>query len=213
MKKHLTAFFLLLFIIPCLAEEVTFYINDDQKRDVVTFTSKAPLETVKGRTGEVKGFVTFDPQDIMGTAKGGFEVDLASLKTGIGLRDKQMREQYLETDKYPSVVFKLTKVIQASSNTLADNQAVDLVLEGQFKLHGITRDIQVPIAVKYMKATEETKKLRPGDLLRITADFDVLLSDYNIQRPQFVILKLDDTQKISIDLMGSTELPPVALAE
>jgi polyisoprenoid-binding protein YceI len=204
---------LLLLVVPCLAEEITFYVNDDQKRDIVTFTSKAPLETVTGRTAEVRGFVTFDPQDIIGTAKGGFEVDLASLKTGINLRDKHMREQYLETDKYPLVIFKLTRVAQASSNMLENNQTVDLVLEGQFKLHGVTRDISIPVSVKFTKATEETKKHRPGNLLRITADFDVLLSDYNITRPQFVILKLDDNQKVSIDLMASTELPEVALAE
>jgi len=213
MRKYLTAFFLLLLIVPCLAEEVTFYVNDDQKRDIVTFTSKAPLETVMGRTGEVRGFIAFDPEDIKGTARGGFEVDLASLKTGIGLRDKHMREQYLETDQYPLVSFKLTRVAQASGNILEDNQNIDLVLEGQFKLHGMTRDITLPVSVKYMKGTEETQKHRPGDLLRITADFDVLLSDYNIARPQFIILKLDDLQKISIDLMASTELPEVALAE
>lgn len=190
-----------------------FYANDETKRDVVTFTSRAPLETIIGTTGEVVGFIDVDPGDIAGSAKGKMEVDLAGLKTGIGLRDSHMREQYLETDKFPKAIFEITRVIEASQNKLEDRKPVELKLEGNFTLHGVSRQVIVPVTVTYIKESEATRARHPGDLLHIVGTFDILLSQYNINRPQFVILKLDDRQRIDIDIFTATGLPAVNLEQ
>ncbi len=192
---------------------LTFHINDETKRDIVTFTSKAPLETIVGKTGEVMGFVTVDPGDVMGSTEGRIEVDLTSLKTGIGLRDSHMREQYLETDMFPKTVFEMTRVIETTQNTLQDQRPVELKLEGNFSVHGVTRRIVVPMTVTYIRESEATGARHPGDLLHIVGTFDILLSEYSIKRPQFVILKLDDKQRIDIDIFAATGLPPVELAQ
>lgn len=191
----------------------TFYINDETGRDIVTFTSKAPLETIVGKTSQVRGYVTVDPADITGSASGKIEVDLASLQTGIGLRDTHMREQYLETDKYPKTTFEITRLIEAGDNVLENQKPVDLILEGNFTVHGVTRMIEVPVTAKLIKETEDTKARHPGDILQIQATFDILLSDHDIKRPQFVILKLDDKQKVDIDIFAATGLPAVDLAK
>jgi polyisoprenoid-binding protein YceI len=188
-----------------------FYANDETGRDVMTFTSRAPLETIIGTTSQVLGFVEVDPANIVGSAKGRMEVDLASLKTGIGLRDTHMREQYLETDKFPKAIFEITRVIEAGQNKLEDQKPVELKLEGNFTVHGVTRQVMVPVTVTYIKESEATRARHPGDLLHITATFDILLSEYNINRPQFVILKLDDKQNIEIDIFAATGLPAVSL--
>ncbi len=192
---------------------LTFHINDETKRDIVTFTSKAPLETIVGKTGEVMGFVTIDLGDVMGSTEGRIEVDLASLKTGIGLRDSHMREQYLETDMFPRTVFEMTRVIETTRNTLEDQKPVELKLEGNFSVHGVSRQIVVPMTVTYIRESEATGGRHPGDLLHIVGTFDILLSEYSIKRPQFVILKLDDKQRIDIDIFAATGLPPVELAQ
>ena len=209
MKAFLTLISMMVFVSSALSGEPTkFYINDKLKRDIVTFTSKAPLETVVGKTGDITGYIDVDPADISGTARASFEVDLASLKTGIGMRDGHMREQYLEVEKYPKAVFVLKEVKSAEPNTLQDNMPVDLTLLGNFTVHGITKEVEVPATAIYMKENEDTKARLPGDLLHITATFDVYLSDHNIKRPQFVILKLDDRQKIDLDFFASTAVPP-----
>jgi len=69
------------------------------------------------------------------------------------------------------------------------------------------------LTITYFKESESTKNRLPGDLLHIEGTFDVLLSDHNIERPQFVILKLDDKQKVNIDLFSATGLPPVERAK
>jgi polyisoprenoid-binding protein YceI len=191
------------------ADTLTFYVNDSQRRDMVKFTSKAPLETVVGATGEVKGFVSVNAKDITDSPQAIFEVDLASLKTGIGLRDRHMREQYLETDKFPAVVFELLEITDTDAKELKENADIKLTARGHFKLHGVTKEITVPITVGYYRESNDDGARFAGELIRITAEFDVLLSDYEIKRPQFVILKLDDRQKVNIELLGSTELPEV----
>ena len=191
----------------------TFYINDKAGRDIVTFTSKAPLETIVGKTSQVRGYVTVDPADISGSARGKIEVDLASLQTGIGMRDRHMREQYLETDKYPKTIFEITRVIEAGENVLEDQKPVEMILEGNFTVHGVTKVIEVPVTAELIKESEDTKARHPGDILHIQTTFDVLLSDHQINRPQFVFLKLDEKQKIDLDVFAATGLPPVEIAQ
>jgi len=212
MKKSAVLLMTLIISAAAIAQQAnlkTFYVNDEMKKDIVTFTSKAPLETIVGRTSEVVGFVTVDPTDIKGSAKGRFEVDLATLKTGISLRDQHMREKYLEVDKYPKAIFDLTGVAEAGSNALEDKKNIDLTLTGNFTIHGVTKSISIPATITYLKESEETKQRLPGDLMHIVVQFNVLLGDYSIKRPQFVILKLDENQRVDIDLFASTGVPPV----
>jgi polyisoprenoid-binding protein YceI len=187
----------------------TFYANDEKQRDMVTFTSKAPLETVIGKTGAIVGFVETDPADITNT-RARFEVDLATLKTGIEVRDGHMRKQYLETDKYPKAIFELTRVIEVSQRALEDRRPIDFTAEGNFTVHGVTKTITIPMTVTYYQESDQTKPKLPGDLVRIAGAWDVLLSEYKIARPQFIIMKLDDKQKINIDVLASTGSPAVA---
>jgi polyisoprenoid-binding protein YceI len=193
-------------------DPVRFHVNDELRRDIVTFTSKAPLETVVGKTGEITGYIEVDPADISGTSSARLEVDLASLKTGIGLRDNHMRDQYLEVEKFPTAVFLLTEIKESGGNSLEHNVPVDLTLIGDFTVHGVTRQVEVTAKAVYLKETDDTKARLPGDLLHITATFDVYLTEHDIKRPQFVILKLDDLQKIDLDFFASTAVPPVETA-
>jgi polyisoprenoid-binding protein YceI len=190
----------------------TFYANDDKKRDVVTFTSKAPLETIVGTTGQIVGFVETDIQNVMNT-KARFEVDLVSVKTGIDMRDGHMRDQYLETAKYPRAIFELTKVVSAEQSTLQNQKTVNVTVEGNFTVHGVSKPITIPLTITYYQESEQTQAKLPGDLIRISGTWNILLSDYKINRPQFVLLKLDDKQKVEIDVFGSTGSPVVTFAE
>jgi len=214
-RKFIVVLLLLLMTSGAMAQEVSkvFYANDPKKKDIVSFTSKAPLETIIGRTAEIMGFVEADPGDVSKATRGRFEVDLGSLDTGIGMRDKDMRERFLETGKYPKAVFELTRVVSASQSTLEDGEPVELMVEGNFSVHGVTRKIAVPLTITFMKETEATKSRMPGDLLKIVGTWDLVLSDYKIERPQFLILKLDEKQKVNIDLMASTGSPPVTFEE
>ena len=214
MRKFTVAAVIMLITLAAYAQQTatkTFYVNDPKKKDVVTFTSKATLETIVGQTAEVRGFITVDPADIAGTAKCKIEVALDSLRSGISMRDKDMKNDFLETSKFPLTTFELTKVVSSSQNTLEDKKEVQISAEGNYTVHGVTKPITVTATLLYLKESDETKTRLPGDLLHVTANFEVPLSDYGIKRPQFLLLKLEEKQRISVDIIGSTGLPAVTL--
>jgi len=213
-RRYGALIFAVLFTAVVFAQSATktFYVNDEKRRDVVTFTSKAPLETIVGKTGHIIGFVETDPENIMNT-KAKFEVDLTSVKTGIDMRDGHMRDQYLETSKFPKAVFELSKVLKADKVNLENQKSFDMTVEGIFTVHGESLTVTIPMTITFYAETEFTQDRLPGELLHVVGNWDILLSDYKIKRPQFVIMKLEDKQKIYIDFFASTGSPAVSFAE
>ena len=182
-----------------------FGIDDPRGRDVLTFDSKAPLEKIVGTTSKITGSVQVNPKDITKGLKASFALDLASLKTGIDKRDEHMRDNFLETAKYPKAMLTIDKVTKASDNMLMDGKTLTVDAEGTLSLHGVKSNVQLKdITVTYFDESEATKGRLPGDLLIINGGFSLNLPDYNIEVPQFIFLKLAETIKVSVDLAGST---------
>ena len=190
-----------------LAGTTTFYAQDKVRRNVMRFESHAPLETIVGITNQITGDIRVDPTNIKDGTSAKFEVNLASMKTGIDLRDEHVRDKYLETEKFPKAVFTFDKIISTSKDTLADRETIDLVAEGTFDLHGVKRKEQMDLKVTYFKESEATRAKLPGDLMRVEGSFIIKLSDYNIKVPTMVILKLDENIKVGIDVFANTVAP------
>jgi polyisoprenoid-binding protein YceI len=113
MRRIATTLFAALFLFQlAAATSVKFLLSARDGRNVIKFISKAPLETIEGKTGQIDGSVEVDLADAA-TAAGQFEVDLTTVKTGIDMRDQHMREGYLHTDSFPKATFKIVKVTKA----------------------------------------------------------------------------------------------------
>ena len=182
-----------------------FGIDDARGRDVLTFDSKAPLEKIVGTTNKITGHIQVNLKDITKGLTASFELDLASLKTGIDKRDEHMRDNFLETAKYPKAMLAINKVTKASDKMLMDGKTLTVDAEGTLSLHGVKSTVQLKdITVTYFDESEATKGKMPGDLLIINGDLSLNLPDYNIEVPQFIFLKLAETIKVSVDLTGST---------
>lgn len=63
-------------------------------------------------------------------------VDLASVKTGISLRDEHMREKYLHVDRFPSAVLTVGRAAVA----LPDEGSRDGTATGSMSIHGVTKE-------------------------------------------------------------------------
>jgi len=181
---------------------IEFRAVDPIGRNTVQFKTAAPLEDIVGTTNRIEGTIKVDPKNPKSVATWArFEVDLAGLNTGIGLRDTHMREQYLHTDKYPKAVFTLERIRKVSASELTPNKRLDAIAEGSFELHGIK--IEVPVNVTSLPESPSTMGKLPGNLLRITAEFDIRLADYNIERPQMVLLKVGEMAHVSLDVFAT----------
>ena len=81
--------------------EKTFNFEDKYNRNQLTFFSTTPLEDITGVSNAVKGKVTFNVSDIK-TLKGSISIPVASLKTGIELRDEHLRsDNWMDAESYP----------------------------------------------------------------------------------------------------------------
>jgi len=145
----------------------------------VDFLSKAPLSEFNGVSDTLNGLI-----DLSGNVLD-FFVDLNTLDTGIGLRDKHMRDNYLETEKYPFAEFT-GKFNFIPALTIGSKTPVTAI--GKFKIHGVERQIQV-------KGT--LSKNAKGEL-ELEAGFEVLLSDYKIPVPKLVFYELAENQTVTI---------------
>ena len=66
-------------------------------------------------------------------------MDLASIDTGIGLRNRHMRDNYLEVEKYPYASFKgAIGAVQPS----ADGGG-RVTASGTFTIHGVSREREI----------------------------------------------------------------------
>jgi len=163
---------------------------------VIRFESKAPLETVTGTTDQVSGTITLDPANLGSGVSAAVVVDPASIETGNSTRDGHMRDNHLHTDQYPEIRFTIDSF--TADGALAAGQTRKFEVPGVFTLHGVTRQIQVPVEVTYQ---EEGGRRR----MRVAGNFQVKLSEYNIPRPQFLIMRLDDVQNITVDFWGEAK--------
>jgi polyisoprenoid-binding protein YceI len=146
----------------------------------VVFISKASLSEFEGKSDLLQGLIDLDKNLL------DFYLDLNTLKTGIGLRDRHMRENYLETKKYPFAEFT-GKIQEIPSLELGQERQV--LAKGKFKIHGVEREIEVPGKLKMISSQE----------LSLTADFKVLLSDYKISIPKVMFYELAEEQIVKID--------------
>lgn len=191
------------------AKPLVFSVDDPKGRDSVSFTSDAPIELIVGKTNKIKGSVTVDDSFDLGKApvQAQFDVDLASIDTGIALRNEHMRDNFLETGKYPKATFKV-KSIAANPQILKDKQKVTVKAEGDFSLHGITVAKNVPVDVTYFHNCSSTQsKFENCDLLQIKSTFSVPFKDHKIKRPEIVFQKLADTVIVTVAATGRRELP------
>ena len=196
------------------AKPVLFQVDQatSKNRDVVSFTSDAPIELIVGRTNKISGKVTIDDSLDLNKKplEASFTVDLASIDTGIELRNEHMRDNFLQTKTYPTATFVL-KTLQGKAVTLKPGQKVKLMALGSFTVHGKTVQKVVPVEVTYLKKCGITEKIMPGcDLLQIRANFDVKFQDHGIQRPEIVFQKLADTVIVSVAASAWSKTGPSA---
>lgn len=156
---------------------------DKNKKNLVKFISDAPVEDFEGVTDVIDGYLAFDEDDLLSNSNLYFEVDLRKLDTGIGLRNRHMRENYLHTDKYPFASYK-GKITKAVKN----NNTYNVEVDGNMTIHGVTKPLKVQGVLS-----------RDDKSINIKSNFEVKLTDYNIEVPKFMFLKISNTMRLVVD--------------
>lgn len=112
-------------------------------------------------------------------------VKLDSLVTGIDLRDRHMKEKYLETGKYPTAVLEVDK----TKLQLPTGNTVNATVDGKLTLHGVTR----PVKVTY-RADGDSKRAKVDGTMRIN------MNEFKIEVPSYLGVTVKPNVDIAVKL-------------
>jgi len=126
-----------------------------------------------------------------GVVNGSFTVDLMKLETGITLRDRHLRNNYLEVQKGPD--FAVARMV----NLKLDRVPGKGTLRGLLTLHGQQREVS------------GTADIQPqGAGYRVEASFPVRISEFQIPEPTYLGVGVKDEVTVRVKLNAE----PAALA-
>ena len=200
---------------PCHAKMGTvFHIADPMNRNVVSFESDAPLEDIVGTSNMVQGYVVFDPNKPKGGVRGELMVPVTSLDTGIPLRDEHLQSaMWLNAKAHPHITMHIngaSKVKKVKST--GDFATYSMTVQGEFSVNGKSQKVKIPVKVTFLKQSEQTKQLLPGDLLAGRGEFEVSLSDHGVKGMEGVVgSKVNDTINVKVSFTASSEAPEMAM--
>ena len=180
------------------ADETTFHIGHHEKFINITFDSNADIETIVGTTNKARGTVKADLEKGVGSVS--LTVPVASLKTGIDMRDEHLRsDKWLDAEKFPEIKFASKKV-----EPVKDSKS-KVKVTGEFTMHGVTKEVTVVVDWKELPAEAVKKAQFPeGRWLKFSTEFPVKLSDYGVAIPEGVGPKVSDTWTVKMTVFAGT---------
>lgn len=171
----------------------TFVLAADADQMVRVY-AKHTFGTAEGTLRATSGTLTFDPGRPSGPISGRVTVDMTSLDTGIGRRDRHLHRVALETERYPEAVF----VLDEAPPTLLDDHTADtlsIAVTGSMTFHGVTRS-----------QTVKARLFQEGGGYRVEASFSLRLTDFAIEPPKRLVLKVQDELQLVVALSFEREI-------
>jgi polyisoprenoid-binding protein YceI len=144
-----------------------------------------------GKTKAIIGQILFDDNG-MPIACSRFDIDLRTLESGEPLRDNNLHNIGIESDKFPLATFIETSV-EGLDQPLTDGQEASVRLVGTLTVHNVTKVV-----------AWDAKLKEDGDTLTGSATTKVKMSDFDISPPtQGPVLSIDDTITLEIDVSAN----------
>ncbi|HEX3530345.1 MAG TPA: YceI family protein [Thermoanaerobaculia bacterium] len=132
-----TLFLLILLALPVLAAAEPTVYKVDPDHSGVGFSIRHFVSNVPGRFNDFEGTIRYDPQS-PSTSSVELSVRTTSIDTGNNDRDEHLRSaDFFDAQKFPALTFTSTGVTLKDAHTLE--------VTGDLTLHGVTRQITIPV--------------------------------------------------------------------
>ncbi len=143
---------------------------------------------IRGKGEPAKGQLQIDGKKATGT----FEFNVATLDTGIDLRNEHMREKYLQVKEYPTAKLEIKNLELKEEFSVAKAKVADTPFEGELTLHGVTKPV--------------SGRFRVGEQRDVTAAFKIKLSDFQIDIPKYLGVTVADEVTIDVKVAELKEV-------
>ena len=148
-----------------------------------------------GRTNSITGSATIASSGgALTVTAAEFSVDMTSIKSDRQMRDNRLRNDGIQTDSFPTSTFKLMTPVALPSGALTGT-AVDVTLNGDLTLHGVTKTVDIP-----------AKAQVNGSQIQVLGTLSFPFSDYSINAPNiggFVAVQDHGTLEFQVNLAKS----------
>ena len=157
----------------------------DPAHSEIVYSMSHPAHSWTGTSHRVSGTLTVDRGAVTG---GRVQAPVQSFTSGNRSRDSHMAES-TESYIYPNVTFtaRSVTVLPANQQTAQKNATV----QGTLTFHDVSRPVTVPVRVDFADGR-----------VHLTGDFEVTLTEFEIDRPSLLGLKTRDWIGLHLDLVA-----------
>ena len=138
----------------------------------------------EAKTKNLSGDVT-PASGEQGAARGALKVELQTLETGISIRDRHMKDNYLEVAKGPEFATAIIDDIRV------EKLQGKTVFSGMLSLHGQKR-----------KVTGAAELQEKDGKIRVQAQFPVKVSEFEIPAPTYLGVGVRDEIQVKVSLLA-----------
>jgi polyisoprenoid-binding protein YceI len=189
---------LALLLLPVLASADPAVYRVDADHSGVNFSIRHFVTNVSGRFRDFDGTIKYDRQNPSASSVE-LTVKAASIDTANNDRDEDLRsKKFFDVQTYPTLTFTSTKVVAKDASTLE--------VTGNLTLHGVTREIVLPVAV--LGTLQAPRGEKTGFETTFTIDrkeFGISWNDILDSGPM-----LGDEVRIHIDIEANSQAPKPA---
>lgn len=145
----------------------------------ISFYSKSPLEDIDATSKKVTVVIKTTTNDIQ------FAVPMISFKFPQALMEEHFNENYVESTKFPTCIFKGKIIEQIDFSKDGEHK---VTVKGTLDLHGVTKEIEATgtITVK-------------GQELIVSSAFKIKIADYNIKVPSLYVQNIAEIVDIKVN--------------
>jgi polyisoprenoid-binding protein YceI len=143
----------------------------------------APNDVV-GRSPAVSGTATI-AGGVLTAAE--VTVDMTRLRTDVEPRDGRMREEGLETLRFPTASFRLDRPVPLGD--VAGARVVELRLPGTLTLHGVAKPLEFPVQARW-----------DGPSIQVAGSARIRRADFGLEVPNLVGYRIEDTGVVELEL-------------
>lgn len=158
--------------------------------NVAEFHAEDTYDSFDGKTSDVSGSIVADPESPASSSVT-IVINIDSLDTGVGMRNREMRGRFLETSKFPAATFRSVSV--KGPDSIAPNAPAEISVTGDLTLHGVTKRMTIPVRVV----------LIPDGRIHASSRFKIHMPDFGISVPHNLLVTVNDDVPVRLDVWAA----------
>lgn len=149
-----------------------------------TFAGDTIKKDAVGRTPAVNGTLVIAGNKVESAS---VTADLSELKSNRATRDNYIKNNGLESAKFPDAKFVLSKPIELAS--VEKGETVKADAQGTLTVHGVSKAVTIPVEARWNGTTIEVAGTTP-----------IVLANFGISAPSTSVVSVDDNGSMELKL-------------